>query len=432
MNPSGKVPTSYPRSEDDTLYAGRPERYPGTDEGAGYPVIRYSEGLEIGYRWFQAQGIEPLFGFGFGLSYTTFDITDVSVDAPDGADAPVTVTASVTNTGPVAGAEVVQVYLGVPVDGQPPKRLVGFQKVFVRAGGVGAGDDHRSTRRRRNHPFGVWDYCTQRLRDQAGRLHRLRRQLGRRHPARGDPHRRLSAGAGRGAAGTAGGRLSPGLVEPRRCRTEAPSLLALDLTGTFAFALNGALTALRVARLDIVGVVTLGMITALGGGIIRDVLLGSLPPATFSDWRYLAVAAGGGLVAFVFGRRLERLTTPITVLDAAGLSLFAVTGASKALELGLGPAQAVILGAITGVGGGTLRDVLDPADPLGAEQRALRHPGSGRRHRDRRGRSGSAIYGAAGRRSPRRRCASRSACSASASTSTRRCLPAAGTRIGRD
>src|SRR3954447_25487099 len=140
--------------------------------------------------------------------------------------------------------------------------------------------------------------------------------------------------------------------------TAAPALLALDLLGTFAFALNGALTALRVTRLDIVGIVTLGMITALGGGIIRDVLLGSLPPATFSDWRYLAVAAGGGLVTFVFGRHLERLNTPITVLDAAGLSLFAVTGASKALGLGLGPAQAVILGAITGVGGGTLRDVL--------------------------------------------------------------------------
>ena len=139
---------------------------------------------------------------------------------------------------------------------------------------------------------------------------------------------------------------------------EPPLLLALDLTGTFAFALNGALTALRVARLDIVGVVTLGMITALGGGIIRDVMLDALPPATFRDWRYLAVAAAGGLIAFAFGRRLDRLNTPITLLDAAGLSLFAVTGANKALHLGLGPTQAVILGAVTGVGGGTLRDVL--------------------------------------------------------------------------
>jgi uncharacterized membrane protein YeiH len=138
----------------------------------------------------------------------------------------------------------------------------------------------------------------------------------------------------------------------------APVLLALDLTGTFAFAVNGALTALRVVRLDIVGVVTLGMITALGGGIIRDVLLGSLPPATFADWRYLAVAAGGGLVAFLFGRHLDRLTTVLTVFDAAGLSLFAVTGAAKAFQFGLGPAPAVILGAVTGAGGGTLRDVL--------------------------------------------------------------------------
>ena len=137
-----------------------------------------------------------------------------------------------------------------------------------------------------------------------------------------------------------------------------PLLLALDLTGTFAFAVNGALTALRVARLDIVGVITLGIITAIGGGIIRDVLIDRLPPATFSDWRYLAVAAGGGLIAFVFGRRLDRINGPINVLDAAGLSLFAVTGATKALQYGLGPAQAVILGTITGVGGGTLRDVL--------------------------------------------------------------------------
>src|SRR5919206_1862027 len=107
--------------------------------------------------------------------------------------------------------------------------------------------------------------------------------------------------------------------------TEVPLLLALDLTGTFAFALNGALTALRVAHLDIIGVVTLGMITALGGGIVRDIIIDYLPPATFSDWRYLAVAAGGSLIAFVFGARLDRLSGTITVLDAAGLSLFAVT-----------------------------------------------------------------------------------------------------------
>ncbi len=135
-------------------------------------------------------------------------------------------------------------------------------------------------------------------------------------------------------------------------------LVALDLVGTFAFALNGALTAVRAANVDVVGVVTLGVITAVGGGIVRDVLLGALPPATFVDWRYLAVAAAGGLLAFFFSRRLTRLAGSIDVLDAAGLSLFAVTGAGKALELGVGPLQAVILGTVTAVGGGTLRDVL--------------------------------------------------------------------------
>ena len=142
-----------------------------------------------------------------------------------------------------------------------------------------------------------------------------------------------------------------------RCR-RTPLLLVLDLVGTFAFALNGALTAVRTVRLDIVGVITLATITAIGGGILRDVVLGATPPATFSDWRYLTVAAVGGLLAFFLGRLLVRAETTIMVLDAAGLSLFAVTGALKALDYGLGPGQAIILGAVTAVGGGTIRDVL--------------------------------------------------------------------------
>jgi uncharacterized membrane protein YeiH len=139
---------------------------------------------------------------------------------------------------------------------------------------------------------------------------------------------------------------------------EPPVLLALDLIGTFAFGLNGALTAVRTARLDIVGVLTLGLITALGGGIIRDVLIGAIPPATFRDWRYLALAVGGGLIAFVLSRRLDRLETPILVLDAVGLSVFAVIGTVKALEYGLEIGPAILLGAVTGVGGGTIRDTL--------------------------------------------------------------------------
>ena len=118
--------------------------------------------------------------------------------------------------------------------------------------------------------------------------------------------------------------------------TVPPLLLALDLAGTFAFGLNGAFTAVRATRLDVVGVVGLGMITALGGGVVRDVLIGDVPPATFVDWPYFALAAAGGMLAFGFSRFLHRLEGPITVLDAIGLSTFAVIGASKALAYGLG------------------------------------------------------------------------------------------------
>ncbi|MDK7734039.1 glycoside hydrolase family 3 C-terminal domain-containing protein [Propionimicrobium lymphophilum] len=155
INPSGKVPTTYPVSEDDVFYAGNPERYPGTDEGAGYPVIRYSEGIQVGYRWFQAQDIKPLFAFGHGLSYTSFELSDFTVNTDKVGDSPVTATVKVTNTGSRAGAEVVQAYLGIPVDGQPPKRLVGFDKVYLEPGESKTAKiviDPNAT----NHPFSVW------------------------------------------------------------------------------------------------------------------------------------------------------------------------------------------------------------------------------------------------------------------------------------
>ncbi len=160
VNPSGKVPTTYPASEQDTLYANDPVRYPGTDEGGGFPVIRYTEGLQVGYRWFQAQGIKPLFPFGFGLSYTTFKLSDLAVSGTknDGTQ-PITVEFTVKNTGKVAGAEVGQVYLGIPVAGQPPKRLVGFKKVTLQPGEsqrVSIVIDPAAT----NHPLAVWDYCS--------------------------------------------------------------------------------------------------------------------------------------------------------------------------------------------------------------------------------------------------------------------------------
>lgn len=136
--------------------------------------------------------------------------------------------------------------------------------------------------------------------------------------------------------------------------------LTIDLVGTFVFALNGSLTAIRVAHLDLFGVTTLGIVTAIGGGVTRDLLLGATPPASFQLWYYLAVAVAGGITAFLVGHRGDsrRFRIPILVLDAAGLSLFAVVGAKKALDFGLGVAPAILLGTLTAVGGGTLRDMM--------------------------------------------------------------------------
>ncbi|KGM16453.1 membrane protein, partial [Actinotalea fermentans ATCC 43279 = JCM 9966 = DSM 3133] len=140
--------------------------------------------------------------------------------------------------------------------------------------------------------------------------------------------------------------------------TGADVVLTLDLLGTVTFALNGAMTASRRVRLDIVGVLSLGVITAIGGGLIRDVLLGATPPAAFQHWYYLAAAFAGAAAAWVIARPPRGLHRAIVVLDAIGLSVFCVTGAHKAVELGLQPAPAILLGAITAVGGGTIRDVL--------------------------------------------------------------------------
>ena len=133
-------------------------------------------------------------------------------------------------------------------------------------------------------------------------------------------------------------------------------LLVLNLTGTFVFGLSGGLAGVQ-ARLDAFGVIVLAVVVGLAGGITRDLLIG-VPPETFRDWRYLAVAGGAGLVTFLAYPLLGAVARPIDVLDAAGLALFCVTGATKALDHGVAAAPAVILGAITGIGGGILRDVL--------------------------------------------------------------------------
>lgn len=133
-------------------------------------------------------------------------------------------------------------------------------------------------------------------------------------------------------------------------------VLWLNVAGTFAFGLSGGLAAVR-ARLDLVGVLVLAAVVALAGGIVRDLLIG-VPPTNIRDEGLLAAAFAAGLVCF-FGRdALERLDRGVLVFDALGLAVFCVAGASTAIEAGLGPVQAILLGAVTGIGGGILRDVL--------------------------------------------------------------------------
>jgi uncharacterized membrane protein YeiH len=133
-------------------------------------------------------------------------------------------------------------------------------------------------------------------------------------------------------------------------------ILVLNLAGTFVFGLSGGLAAVR-AKLDLFGIIVLSAVVGLAGGITRDLLIGT-PPATFRDWRYLAAAGAAGLVCYFGKPALERIQRSVLVFDAVGLGLFCVTGATKALDFGVGPVPAVLLGAITGIGGGMLRDVL--------------------------------------------------------------------------
>ena len=144
-------------------------------------------------------------------------------------------------------------------------------------------------------------------------------------------------------------------------------LLTLDLVGIFVFAISGGLVAVR-NQLDIVGVVVLAMATGLGGGVIRDVVIGAVPPPGVADWRYLVVPAVSGLLVFWWHPAVGRLEPVVNVFDAFGLGLFCVAGALKAHEYGLGPVPAAALGMLTGVGGGIIRDLLAGRVPV-----VLRH-----------------------------------------------------------
>ena len=134
-------------------------------------------------------------------------------------------------------------------------------------------------------------------------------------------------------------------------------LVALDLAGTFVFALSGALVGVR-HRLDLFGVLVLAFAAATAGGIARDLIIGAVPPPAIADPRYVLVPVIAGLITFMWHPVVTRLQTSVLVLDGAGLSLFAVSGAVKALDFGLGPIAAVLLGGLTGIGGGMARDVL--------------------------------------------------------------------------
>ncbi len=134
-------------------------------------------------------------------------------------------------------------------------------------------------------------------------------------------------------------------------------VLILDLAGTFVFALAGATAGAR-RQLDIFGVLVLAFAAACAGGIVRDVLIGAIPPAAISDWRYAATSLLAGVIAFRWLHTIERMSHPVRVFDAAGLALFAVAGAQKALAYELNPLMAALLGMLTGIGGGVVRDLL--------------------------------------------------------------------------
>ncbi len=131
----------------------------------------------------------------------------------------------------------------------------------------------------------------------------------------------------------------------------------IDLAGTFAFAMSGAVAA-RNKGLDVLGIMVVAFTVACGGGIIRDVCIGAIPPAGLQDWRYLTVAMAAAFVVMGLVPLSRWMDRPVLLFDALGLSLFAVAGASKALDYGHNHQVAILLGMITAVGGGVLRDVL--------------------------------------------------------------------------
>lgn len=141
-------------------------------------------------------------------------------------------------------------------------------------------------------------------------------------------------------------------------------VLAADLAGTVVFAIEGANAAIS-AKLDLLGVLVLSFVVALGGGVVRDLLIGATPPSAIRDWRYPVIAFAAGFLTFLLHTQIAGIPPwLLATLDAAGLALFAVAGAEKALDYQLSPLIATLLGAITGCGGGVMRDLLLARVPM--------------------------------------------------------------------
>ncbi|MBP5860987.1 trimeric intracellular cation channel family protein [Streptomyces scabiei] len=131
----------------------------------------------------------------------------------------------------------------------------------------------------------------------------------------------------------------------------------LDLIGIFVFAISGALLAVR-KNFDVFGIAVLAEVTALGGGLFRDLVIGAVPPAAFTDLGYFVTPLLAALLVFFLHPHVERIQAGVNVFDAAGLGLFCVAGTAKAYDYGLGLTASLVLGLATAVGGGVLRDVL--------------------------------------------------------------------------
>src|SRR5689334_24734492 len=134
-------------------------------------------------------------------------------------------------------------------------------------------------------------------------------------------------------------------------------LNVLDLVGTIVFAVSGAVSGVK-HRIDLFGVLVLSFVAATAGGITRDVLIGAVPPASIQDWRYIGLSMVAGVVTFFWYPVIAKIKSPVQIFDAVGLGLFAVTGAGKAIAFHLGPGPAVLMGMLTGIGGGVARALL--------------------------------------------------------------------------